>query len=305
MTAINLRHLDVLRAVVQTGTATGAAHRVYLTQSAVSRAIAGLEHQLGFRIFDRIKQRLVLTEQGTAFFQEAERLLSGLDELHNVARDIREKRIARLRIVAMPALAHGVLPIALARLEEAHPQISVSIEIRHRAEVTRWVAGRQFDVGFAGLPVDYPGVVNQPLVAVKALAAIPASNRKLARMKSIAASDLAKEEMIGLGADTMVQSRVSSYFHKHNLAPKVKIESTSLLSVCHFVAAGLGCGIVDPFTASAAMSDKIVFRPMRPELTLEYGALFQRQQTPTPLIVEVCALVKSVANELNLKMQRS
>jgi len=302
---MNLRHLDVLRAVVQSGTATGAANRVYLTQSAVSRAIAGLEQQLGFRIFDRIKQRLVLTEQGTAFFQEAERLLSGLDELQNVAREIREKRIARLRIVAMPALAYGVLPGALARLEKTHPRISVSVEIRHRAEVTRWVAGRQFDVGFAGLPVDYPGVVSQPLVAVKAVAAIPASNHKLSRMKNVSAVDLGREDMIGLGSDTMVQSKVVSYFHKHNLAPRVKIETTSLLSVCRFVASGLGCGIVDPFTASASLSDRIVFRPMRPELTIEYGVLFQRQQTPTPLINELCALVRAVAVELNGKMQRA
>src|SRR5262249_32311223 len=172
---MNLRHLDVLRAVVQSGTATGAANRVYLTQSAVSRAISGLEQQLGFRIFDRIKQRLVLTEQGAGLFQEAESLVGGLDELHNIARDISGNRGARLRSVAMPALAHGVLPAALARLEKTHPRISVSIEIRHRAEVTRWVAGRQFDIGFAGLPVDYPGVVSQSLFAVKALAAIPAT----------------------------------------------------------------------------------------------------------------------------------
>src|SRR5262249_28048746 len=156
-----------------------------------------------FRIFERIKQRLILTEEGTAFFQEAERLLSGLDELQNVARDIREKRIARLRIIAMPALAHGVLPIVLARLERSHAKLSVSVEIRPRGEVTRWVAGRQFDIGFASLPTDYPGVVSQPLVAVKAVAALPAGH-KLARAKSIAAVDLGQEEMIGLGADTMI-----------------------------------------------------------------------------------------------------
>src|SRR5262249_18468446 len=212
---MNLRHLDVLRAVVQSGTATGAANRVYLTQSAVSRAISGLEPELGFRIFDRIKQRLVLTEQGMAFFQEAERLLSGLDELQNVARDIRENRIARLRIVAMPALAHGVLPDALARLERVHPRLSVSIEIRHRAEVTRWVAGRQFDVGFAGLPADYPGVVSEPLIVVNAVVAIPAAH-KLARARSISPTDLEREQMVGLSADTMVQSKIYSYFRKHN-----------------------------------------------------------------------------------------
>src|SRR6516165_1029836 len=112
---MNLRHLEILRAVVEGGTATAAAQRVRLTQSAVSRSIAALEQEIGFRLFDRIKQRLVLTKEGGAFFQETERLLSGLDELQNVAGEIRDRTFARLRLVAMPAIAHGLLPVALAR----------------------------------------------------------------------------------------------------------------------------------------------------------------------------------------------
>jgi DNA-binding transcriptional LysR family regulator len=301
---MNLRHLEVLRAVVETGTATAAAQRVLLTQSAVSRSIAVLEQEIGFRLFDRVKQRLVLTEEGTAFFGETERLLSGLDELQNIATEIREKRFARLRIVAMPAIAHGLLPEALARFQKSHPRLSVSVEIRRRAEVTRWVAGRQFDVGFAALPANYPGVTSQHLVAVAAVVAVPSSH-KLARLKNISASELQKEELIGLGSDAMVQSKINSYFQQRGIVPKMTIDSSSLLSVCHFVAAGLGCGIVDPFTASSAKSHQITFRPLKPELKIDYGTLLQKHHTITPLIKDLCAQVRAVAIDLNSAFKRN
>ncbi|HEY1342619.1 MAG TPA: LysR substrate-binding domain-containing protein [Bryobacteraceae bacterium] len=298
---MNLRQLEVLRALVESGTTTGAAQRVRLTQSAVSRSLAGLEAELGFRIFDRVKHRLVLSEEGTAFFQEAERLLSGLDELQNFAREIREERWARLRIVAMPTVAYGLLPEALTRFLRLHERVSVSVEIRRRAEVTRWVAGRQFDVGFARLPIEYPGVTSQHLITVRAIAAVPA-NHKLARLTSIAPSDLEHVELIGLASDTIVQSKINAYFQEHGVAPKVKIDSSSLLSVCQFVAAGLGCGIVDPFAAGPAKAEGIAFRPLRPELRIEYGTLFRRHRTPSPLVRDLCAHVKAVAIELNEPM---
>jgi DNA-binding transcriptional LysR family regulator len=121
----------------------------------------------------------------------------------------------------------------------------------------------------------------------------------LARLTSIAPSDLEHVELIGLASDTIVQSKINAYFQEHGIAPKVKIDSASLLSVCQFVAAGLGCGIVDPFAAGAAKADGIAFRPLRPELRIEYGTLFRRHQTPSPLIKDLCAHVKAVALELN------
>src|SRR5262249_12863352 len=162
-------------------------------------------------------------------------LLSGLDELQNVAGEIRDKTFARLRLVAMPAIAHGLLPGALARFQKTHPRLSVSVEIRRRAEVTRWIAGRQFEVGFAALPANYPGVISQHLITAAAVVALPC-NHRLVQHNSITPSQLQKEDLIGLGSDALVQSKIGSYFQERGFVPRLKIVSSSLLSVCHFVA---------------------------------------------------------------------
>lgn len=71
--------LQAFCASARTGSATRAASELNLTQSAVSRALGTLEDRLGVRLFDRIKQRLVLSEAGHAFRREAERILADLN----------------------------------------------------------------------------------------------------------------------------------------------------------------------------------------------------------------------------------
>lgn len=72
--------LQAFCASARTGSATRAASELNLTQSAVSRALGTLEDRLGVRLFDRVKQRLVLSEAGRAFRREAERILADLNQ---------------------------------------------------------------------------------------------------------------------------------------------------------------------------------------------------------------------------------
>ncbi|MRN27155.1 LysR family transcriptional regulator, partial [Romboutsia ilealis] len=68
---MNIRHLEIIEAVEQTGTFTGAAKKLHLTQSAVSHAIAELEQQAGTALFDRLPRGVCLTSCGTMLLKEA------------------------------------------------------------------------------------------------------------------------------------------------------------------------------------------------------------------------------------------
>ena len=288
MCGMELKELLAFRAIVEAGTVTKAAVRLRLTQPAVSRILGGLETEIGFKLFERNKKRLVLSPEGTAFLREAERLLANAEELDEAARDIRDGRLSRIRIVAMPALAHGLLPEALASFRKGHPRLSVSVDVRRRAEVTRWVAGRQFDIGLAALPVDYPGISSRKLVSCRAIVALPRAH-PLARKRSVSVNHMKGESLVGLGADAMIQDKINRYFARRGGAPPLAIDTSSLLAVCHFVASGLGCGIVDPFTAHAASHPALAFRPLEPALTLEYGILWEKDHSLSTSLDSLCS----------------
>lgn len=75
------RHLEILEAVAETGTFTGAAKKLFITQSAVSHAIAELERQAGTELFERLPKGVRLTLCGALLLEEAGSILAACRNL--------------------------------------------------------------------------------------------------------------------------------------------------------------------------------------------------------------------------------
>src|SRR6185369_3952341 len=118
---MRLRYLQALRGVMETGTVTEAARRLGRTQPQVSRLLGALEAELGFNLFIRKGRRLLPTSEGTAFYQQAERILSGWDDIATIAEDIRTRREPKLRLITQPYLAHALMPATFAAFVAKHP----------------------------------------------------------------------------------------------------------------------------------------------------------------------------------------
>ena len=98
----NLRSLECLRAVIVTGSATGAARQLGLTQPAVSRLLGVLERSIGFQLFERRKGRLVPTEEARTLCQEVDIALQSIDRVAQLARNLRNADFGELSIVSPP-----------------------------------------------------------------------------------------------------------------------------------------------------------------------------------------------------------
>jgi DNA-binding transcriptional LysR family regulator len=297
MGMLKISELIAFQAVVDAGSVTRAASRLGLTQPTVSKLISGLESRLGFPLFERARRRLVLAPDGEAFHREAERFLANADALTETARYLRDHTPLRTRMVCMPALAYGLLPRALSRLQETTEALAVTVEIRRRAEVTRWIAGKHFDLGLANLPVDYPGITTRRLVSTHAYVALPRQHR-LAKERTVSAAALASDTMIGMPSNALIQERAARLFRRLGLSPRFSVTTSSLLAVCHFVAAGIGCAIVDPFTANAARNLAIKFRPLEPSMPLHYGLLFDKEKPLSPQFEQIAKVLTQVGNEI-------
>ena len=93
---ITSRQLEAFRAIMAHGTVTAAAERLGVSQPAVSKILAGLEHEIGYPLFTRIKRRLAPTSEARLLEQEVARLYHSLERVTEVAREIRERQIGDL-----------------------------------------------------------------------------------------------------------------------------------------------------------------------------------------------------------------
>lgn len=262
---MNFRQVEVFKAVMETGTVTGAARRLYVSQPAASKLLAQLERDLGFRAFERIKGRLVPTAEARALYGQVERAYTGMDYLKRYARDLREMRRGHLVIAVMPALSPHWMPSVVARFLREHPGITVSLHVRTSAKVLEWVAGQQVDVGIAMLAMDDPLVQNETLWECEAVCVLPPGHR-LGGRDVIQATDLADEPFVSLGSVDHSRQIIDRVMERCGVRRRLEVDTVLSATACALVAEGLGVSIVDLMTARDYERHGVLVRLFRPRI---------------------------------------
>lgn len=283
---------------METGSVTEASKTIYLTQPQVSRLIAALENELGLRLFVRAGRRLVPTQEGLRFYDETQRILAGIDDFYKIAKDIREVNEPRLRVMCQPYLAYALMPESFAAFAELYPATRFSLEIRSRGDVGPWVAGQQFDLGLAALPIDFPDARAIQFASVAMVVALP-KGHPLTRKDRLNAEDIAAEPFVALKPFTLLRRLTDGIFHSAGLSLSVRAESSSGLSACQMVSKGLGLSIVDPLVANCIDPRLIEIRRWEPGVRLRYAFIYSKAYAPSSLTLEFADTVASTAKRLS------
>lgn len=127
-----LSGIDVMIAVVETGSFVRAAAAIGMTQSGVSRAIARLESRVGVRLFDRTARAVTLTEEGRSFYQRVRPHLAGIEDAATEAAGSASVVRGRLRVNVDPFFTRLMLAQNFGALLDKHPELSLEIIARDR-----------------------------------------------------------------------------------------------------------------------------------------------------------------------------
>src|ERR1700687_26961 len=106
----NLRHLDVVRCVMEAGSVTEAARLLRVSQPAVSKTLAQVEDRLGFRLFTRDRGRLIATAEARALLPEIEKAFLAVDGVQRLPPAPRGRRARPVGAAAAPAPAGRLTP---------------------------------------------------------------------------------------------------------------------------------------------------------------------------------------------------
>jgi DNA-binding transcriptional LysR family regulator len=288
---MNLKRLQAFRAVFESGSVTLAAERLHTTQPAASRLIGDLEAELGLALFVRHRRRLVPTAEGRMFYREAERALAAVDQIVDIARDIRTLKGAHLRIVAPMLTAFGILPAAIAAFRASHPRVRVSFEIKDLRDIAEWVANGPFDIGVTVLPFQDPRVECELLTTVRSVLVLP-RRHPLAAKRIVQLKDLRGEDVI-LPSGSQPRTWITAAFESVGLKINSTIDTSSAFSTCQLVGHGLGVALVDPFTFELASSFPIVARPVRPAIDFPFGLFFPSNRPRSTVVSAFVLAVRS------------
>ncbi|MDC7677451.1 LysR substrate-binding domain-containing protein [Asticcacaulis machinosus] len=271
---MNIRQLEIFRAVMMGGSASRAAELLQITQPAVSRAVAELEDNLGFFLFDRVKGRLVPTPEGILFFRDVNDSFIGLDRIRSSAARIRDFGLGTIRIASQAALGSTLVPRAIHAFRQVHPDVAITLQVLSSATVRDYVMYQQFDIGLAAEEVDLSGVEHRLFGNFRAVCALPPGH-VLADKDIIRPEDLDGLPFIALSPEDRLRAQLTTIFDEAGVKPQVVVETPYALTVCALVLAGVGVGIVNLVAAEGFPERGLILKPFEPEIYFRSYLLFR------------------------------
>src|SRR5260221_3944032 len=124
--------MTVFVRAVEAASFSGAAQRLGLAKSVVSRRIRSLEARLGTSLFHRTTRRLSLTETGQAYYERARRILADVIEAEEVARRLQTELKGTLKVAAPMSFGLLHLSPAVGAFLLAHPQLEIDLDLNDR-----------------------------------------------------------------------------------------------------------------------------------------------------------------------------
>jgi DNA-binding transcriptional LysR family regulator len=263
---MNIRQLEIFRAIMRDGTITAAANSLGISQPAVSKLLAYLEDQLGYCLFERIGGRLVPTAEAYILYGDADRVFRQLEALSSLARDVGASRIGLIRIGASLPLAYSVLPVALAAFRNRHSEVKIHLHTLPKREIAEALSLGDIDVAITLSPILAPAVRVETLYSAKVVAVLPEGD-PLATEEVVTPSLLAGRPLISYGSHAEIGTALDEAFAAQGQIRDISIQIASSVGALPLVRQGLGIALVDGL-AMWNPPEGIIARPFRPLVSM-------------------------------------
>jgi DNA-binding transcriptional LysR family regulator len=276
------RQVEVFRAVMHTGNVTQAALALHTSQPTVSRELARLEQVLQMNLFDRVRGRLRPTARALALLEEVQRSYLGLERIAAAARSLREFTQGRVTIACLPALAHGLLPLATQRFVAGHPQVGVSITPQESPLLEEWLTEQRFDLGLCERSHAPAATSLTPLLQADEVCVLPDGHPLLAR-RVLRLQDFAGQPFVSFAPSDPYRQLVDALFEAQGVRRQLVLETASAASVCALVRQGLGLAIVNPLTALELAGTGLQIRPLSVSIPFTVTLVLPQLRPASPL----------------------
>ncbi|HGS4810798.1 TPA: LysR family transcriptional regulator [Vibrio parahaemolyticus] len=276
---MNLRQLEVFYAIMQAGTVSGAARLLHVSQPNVTRVLAHTEQQLGFALFERVKGRLVPTQEAKALLPEAEKVYQQLGQFRSLTNKVKQGT-QHLRIGAPPVLTAHLLAPTVALLSKEHG-ISFELLTANRDELCSGLLKHELDVAIA-FGEETPPVLMGHVLLKENLALIAPKSAAIPAEKTVILEELISHDLPIIGLDSrdplglLLHQTLSARDEHYQHAITVRSYSAAAELVKHQA----GFAIVDPWTAKQYRQDDAVsVHALEPNMSFSVSILFA-EHTP-------------------------
>lgn len=288
-----LRQIEVFKAVIETGTVSRAAETLNMSQPAASKLLSNLEADSGLDLFERRRGLLFPTERGQRFYEEVDRIFSGLDQIALAIDNLRSEERGRLTIGILPALSGRFISTAIQRFSENQPDIFISLHARSSQFLVDWMRGGKVDVCIVTGRVEDPHILVEPILNMPMVCMLP-PDHPLAAHSALTAADLDNQPLVAFMQSSYTRLQLERTFERANIEPSIVTEATTAQNVCELVAAGMGIALVHPIYAET-VEGRVSLRPFVPNSFVDFQLCRLRHGRNRRLVTSFVETVRATA----------
>ncbi len=257
---LNVSRVGVLREVARHGSFSGAAESLGYTQPAVSRQIATLEAETGAMLVRRTASGARLTDAGEVLVRHADVIFTALDDAENELHAVLGLQAGRVRLATFSSAAATIVPLAIARFRDMHPNVELAVEIMEDEESIPRLRCGELDIALTNDAESSPGEMIERihLFDDPMYVALPGGHR-LAHRPKLRLRHLADEPwMLGTTATCPDARMFKHACYAAGFEPRIAFENDDYHAILGFVAAGVGVALIPDLAARAARQDVVI-----------------------------------------------
>jgi DNA-binding transcriptional LysR family regulator len=247
---LTLRQIEVIRAIMVTGTVGGAARLLNVSSPGISRVMKHAEASVGIKLFSRRGGRYSPTPEANAIFSQINGVYGKVEDLQFVLSRIRRGASTELKIGSVPSIGQAMVPRAIAELRKAFPSLMIEVDILKIEDAVDYLLLGKGEVVALSSELDHPMLASEPLARGRLKCIVP-EDHELARRARVSTEEVAKYPLIGIDPSDPYGRIMAALFAGSALPYEVTIRARFGSTVCALVSQGLGIAIVDEFTLAA------------------------------------------------------
>lgn len=284
------RRLQVFHAVARFLSFTKAAETLHLTQPAVTFQIRQLEEHFHTRLFDRIHNKITLTEVGIIVYHYTNRIFDLYSEMEHAVREIIGDDSGAFTIGASTTIAEYMLPSLLGDFKETYPEVTIHLKVSNTDGIVSMVENNSIDLGMVESPVGNKNLIVEPcrddhLVVIVPPHHVLATRQQLNFYEILEFPFICREE--GSGTREVINEYMNNL---ENCAAglRVAMELGSPEAVKGAVEAGMGVSVLSRATIQKELRlGTLVGIPLDPPLRRPFSFVHQKQKFRLLLIEDL------------------
>lgn len=289
---MNLQAIKYMAALAQYQHFGKAAQACFVSQPTLSMQIKKLEDELGVQLLERTNKSVMLTAIGATLCQHAETILQEISHMYDAAKVAKNPYGGEIKIGIIPTLAPYFLPLAVPKWQAAFPNLTYYLREEKTTQLLEKLSQGKLDAAILALPVNNGDFAMSSLGEEEFLLAVPTSHL-LAKRKTIKEADLQQESLLLLEDGHCLREQALAICHTTKSVEIRDFRATSLETLRHMVAAGVGITLM-PKLAARNNDNVCYIRFSGKKPTRKLGFLWRKTTPKAALLRDIADHAKAV-----------